>query len=107
MTELDNNDNILTQGVWSPQTSQLPRSQLFAFPRSWGFTLLDVDVDGDDDVDGDGDGDGYGWADEDLALEVHIDMENNGREGGGSGCWLLFQTLIFFGSDIFPFSHMS
>ena len=34
VTELDGNDNILTQGVWSPQTSQLPRSQLFAFPRS-------------------------------------------------------------------------
>ena len=32
--ELDGNANIMTQGVWSPQTGQLPRSQLFAFPRS-------------------------------------------------------------------------
>ena len=34
VTKLASNDNILTQGVRSPQTSQLPRSQLFAFPRS-------------------------------------------------------------------------
>ena len=32
-----------------------------------------------------------------VELEVHIDIENNDREGGGWGYWLLFQTLIFFG----------
>ena len=55
----------------------------------------DDDADGDYDDDDDVDSDGYGSANEDLALEVHIDIENNEKREVVVDIGFYFKPLYF------------